>query len=164
MTRRLAVAACALIALTAGASSPPDSIPLDVPKAHLYVQEADEKTMLADVNRLRASEGVKALRVDLDLVALARTYARTMFNAGYFGHRDPLGHMPVDRMRAAKIAFRTAGENISFAPDETTSETGFEASPGHRRNMLNPSFSRVGIGVIADSIYGSIFVQEFAGD
>jgi len=164
MTGRWAVVAGMLLGLTAGASPPPESIPLDIPKAHLYVQEDDEKAMLADVNRLRNTEGVAPLKVDPDLVALARKYARTMFAGSFFGHRDLLGHWPADRMHIAKIAFRTAGENLSFAPDEATAENGLEASPGHRRNLLNPAFSRVGVGVVADSIYGSIFVQEFTGD
>ena len=164
MNRRSVAAVAALCFLTAQASPPPDSIPLDLPKAQLYVNEGDEAAMIDDLNRLRVAAGVKTLTVDLRLVKLARDYARTMLEGGFFGHRDAKGHTPADRMKAAKLGFRKMGENIAFGPNEATAQAGLTKSPEHHRNMLDPAFSRVGVGVIADSVYGSVFVQEFAGD
>jgi len=38
---------------------------------------------------------------------------------------------------------------------------GLMNSPGHRANILSPSFHKVGIGVLDAGIYGEMFVQEF---
>jgi uncharacterized protein YkwD len=34
-------------------------------------------------------------------------------------------------------------------------------SPGHRANILNPSFGRVGIGILDGGFYGLMISQEF---
>jgi uncharacterized protein YkwD len=101
--------------------------------------------------------------LDAKLAKLARAFARDMLTRRFFGHTDPDGHAFADRLRATGYAFRSAGENIAYHRDEETAEAALEASPGHRRNMLDPSFTRVGIGAVAVSIYGEAFVQEFAG-
>jgi uncharacterized protein YkwD len=157
-------AAVTLVTLAAQIPPPPDSVPLDVPKAHLYVEEDDEATMLADVNRLRADAGLRPLTSDPKLKRLARDYAMEMLILGYFGHQDPAGHTFGDRLHAIGYAFRTAGENIAFGPDENTAQSGLEHSPDHRHNILGRAFSRVGIGAVADSLYGIVFVQDFVGD
>jgi uncharacterized protein YkwD len=36
-------------------------------------------------------------------------------------------------------------------------------SPGHRANILNDSYNKVGIGIVASPTYGKVFVQQFIG-
>jgi len=38
---------------------------------------------------------------------------------------------------------------------------GLMNSPGHRANILNPNFHKIGIGVIDGGIYGKMYTQEF---
>ena len=137
------------VALLGAATPPPESIPLDVPSAHLYVREPSH---------------LPQLTTDARLTRVARDYAREMLTQGYFGHFGPDGSTPASRLRGSGYAFHAMAENIAFAPDVKTAQSHLEASPGHRRNMLDSRVTRIGVGVIADSIYGNAYVQEFAGD
>jgi uncharacterized protein YkwD len=65
------------------------------------------------VNRHRVAIGCKPLIWDERLAGLARKYSQTMATKGYFGHIDPSGDDPFDRMRNAGIRFRAAGENLA---------------------------------------------------
>jgi uncharacterized protein YkwD len=162
---RAMAALLALVALCGQTAKPvEDSVPLDVPVAHLYVRESDEAAMVAQVNALRRAHNQPALVLDMKLANIARDYGREMLTRRFFSHWDPDGRSFVDRLKAAKYPFDRAAENIAFNRDEGAAEASLEASPPHRHNMLEPTFTRVGIGVVADSVYGSVFVQEFAGD
>jgi uncharacterized protein YkwD len=64
-------------------------------------------------------------------------------------------------MRAAHIAFLTAGENLALAQTLAIAHTGLMHSPGHRANILNPAYHRVGIGIIEGGVHGLMISQEF---
>lgn len=85
-----------------------------------------------------------------------------MFERHYFSHVSPEGKDIGDRLQAAGIAYRVSGENLAYAPDVSTAHRGLMNSEGHRRNILDPEFHRVGIGIIDSGTYGCIFTQVFA--
>jgi uncharacterized protein YkwD len=120
-----------------------------------------EDGMLALVNRERTQRGLTPLQMDPELRLLARAHAADMFNRGYFAHDTPEGKNPFDRMREANIIFGAAGENLALAPTLDMAHDGLMNSPGHRANILNSQFRKVGIGVLDGGIYGKMFVQEF---
>jgi uncharacterized protein YkwD len=64
-------------------------------------------------------------------------------------------------MHDARINYSAAGENLALAPTTEFAHDGLMNSPGHRANILNGQFRRVGIGVMDGGIYGKMFVQEF---
>ena len=64
-------------------------------------------------------------------------------------------------MKDAHIKFRTAGENLALAPTLQIAHTGLMNSPGHRANILNPAFGRVGIGIMTGGRRGIMVSQEF---
>ena len=121
-----------------------------------------EEEMLRLVNRERHSRGLKPLKLDSQLRALARKHSRDMFERGYFAHKNPDGLDPFDRMRRAGFNYREAGENLAMAPTVEIAHDGLMNSPGHRENILDPKFGRVGIGVYTSDIFGKMFSQEFA--
>lgn len=123
--------------------------------------EQDEEGMLALVNQERTSRGLVALEMDPELRLLARAHAADMFKRGYFAHDTPEGKDPFDRMREANIVFGLAGEKLALAPTLDMAHNGLMNSPGHRANILNGGFRKVGIGVLDGGIYGKMFVQEF---
>jgi len=84
-----------------------------------------------------------------------------MFARGYFAHVTPEGVDPFTRMREAKVSFLTAGENLALAPTLQIAHTGLMNSPGHRENILRPSFGRVGIGIMDGGLHGLMISQEF---
>jgi uncharacterized protein YkwD len=84
-----------------------------------------------------------------------------MWNQEYFAHVDPSGKDPFDRMEAAGIFALIAGENIALAPSLTAADTGLMNSPLHKKNILDPQYHKIGIGVIDGGIYGKMFTQDF---
>ena len=120
-----------------------------------------EARMLQLVNRERVAAGLQPLVADPELTEVARRHSTDMFARGYFAHDTPEGTSPFDRMRAAKVSFTTAGENLALAPTIPVAHTGLMNSPGHRANILRPEFGRVGIGVMDGGMRGLMVSQEF---
>lgn len=128
----------------------------------LSVDEAAEQRMLELVNAERTKRGLKPLRVDRIIVAVARAHSTDMWERGYFAHVNPDGKDPFDRMRDGGVEFNAAGENLALAPTTELAHQGLMNSEGHRKNILDPEFGRIGIGVIDGGIYGKMFTQNFA--
>lgn len=71
----------------------------------------------------------------------------------FFSHLNPDGQWPTDRLRAARIANWTMGENIHWrsSPSGAHDAVGaFMNSPPHRATLLNAGFTHVGIGMHSD--------------
>lgn len=144
-------------------SNPPTTAPATQPSPPATHLTQDEARMLDLVNQARAQAGLAPLASDPVLVRLARLKAQDMVNLGYFGHQSPTYGSPFDMLRAAGISYRYAGENLAGAPDVDSAHNSLLASPGHRANILNRNYARVGIGVVDGGPYGKIFVQLFVG-
>jgi uncharacterized protein YkwD len=120
-----------------------------------------EAKMLDMINEERTSRGLKPLQADPELVPVARSHSADMFARGYFSHYTPEGKDPFERMKDAGVRFRTAGENLALAPTLKLAHTGLMNSPGHRANILDPRFGRVGIGIMSGGRRGIMVSQEF---
>ncbi|MEO8404797.1 MAG: CvpA family protein [Chitinophagaceae bacterium] len=120
-----------------------------------------EAKMLEMVNEERAKAGVKPLKADPEMAKVARAQSQDMFVRGYFAHVNPDGKDPFDRMKAANIKFMTAGENLALAQTLEIAHTNLMNSPGHRANILNPAYGRLGIGILDGGYYGIMISQEF---
>lgn len=125
------------------------------------VNEPAENKMLELINKERVSRGKKPLVMDEKLREVARAHSRDMFARGYFAHTSPDGKDPFTRMKDAGIEFLVAGENLALAPNVELAHEGLMNSPGHRANILEDSFGKVGIGCIDGGKYGLMFSQEF---
>jgi uncharacterized protein YkwD/uncharacterized membrane protein required for colicin V production len=128
----------------------------------LTVDPEAEAEMLRLVNQARASEGLRPLTIDPGLREVARVHSQDMWERQYFGHVDPDGVTPADRVRAGGVRYRMVGENLALAPTTQMAHRGLMNSPGHRRNIMDPAFSRVGIGVIDGGPLGKMYTQLFA--
>ena len=120
-----------------------------------------EEQMLGLINQERISRGLKPLVADPELTEVARRHSADMFVRSYFSHYTPEGKDPFERMTEAHVHFQTAGENLALAPRLQIAHTGLMNSPGHRANILNPKFGRVGIGVMDGRRRGLMISQEF---
>jgi len=120
-----------------------------------------EAKMLEMVNEERIAQELRPLKADTTLREVARLHAKDMFARGYFAHRTPEGLNPFDRMGKAKIKFRSAGENLALAPTLAIAHSGLMESPGHRKNILQPTFSRVSIGILDGGRRGLMITQNF---
>lgn len=124
-------------------------------------QPALESQMLELVNQVRSENGLRPLRADPDATLVARAHSRDMLAQGYFSHVSLQGKSPFDRMRDAGLRYRTAGENLAFAPSVAVAHRGLLDSPGHRANILRPAFGRLGIGIVDGGRHGLMVTQTF---
>jgi uncharacterized protein YkwD len=120
--------------------------------------ERDDDALLAMVNAARRAEKLDALTRDPRLDQIAQDHALAMQSARRLGH-DVGGGSAANRMRAANIAFRGAGENVARAASVRRAHRALWASPSHRTNLLDPRFTAVGIGVVRDPD-GSVWACE----
>lgn len=120
-----------------------------------------ESEMLKLVNAERTKRGLKPVIADPQLTPVARSHSHDMFMRGYFSHYTPEGKDPFDRMRAAGIKYYSAGENLALGQTLKICHQGLMNSPGHRANILNPSYGRLGIGILDGGAYGLMISQEF---
>ena len=120
-----------------------------------------EARMLELVNGERVAAGLRPLAPDPELLQVARQHSTDMFARGYFAHATPEGRDPFERMREANVRFLTAGENLALAPTLQIAHTGLMRSPGHRANILQRDFGRVGIGIMDGGIHGLMVTQDF---
>ncbi|MHB8172221.1 MAG: CAP domain-containing protein [Thermincolia bacterium] len=101
------------------------------------------------VNVERSKAGLKPLVADSLLSKGARAKSQDMADQGYFNHNSPKYGSPFDMMKTFGVKYNAAGENI--AAGQTTPEavvTGWMNSPGHRANILNPKFGKIGVGYV----------------
>lgn len=120
-----------------------------------------EADMLVMINKERTKKGLKILVADEALRKVARAHSQDMLSRSYFAHKNPDGQGPFDRLEKAKINFRTAGENLALAQTLEAAHTNLMKSPGHRANILNKSFGKVGIGILDAGKHGLMITQEF---
>jgi len=137
------------------------SISLNVGKRNLSVDYESETNMFKLVNIERQKVGLKPLTLREEAVPVARDYAKDMWERGYFSHYSPEGNDVADRLGKAGIKFSIVGENLALAPTLLIAHNGLMNSEGHRKNILNPSFNKLAIGVVDNGVYGKIFVQIF---
>jgi uncharacterized protein YkwD len=120
-----------------------------------------EAQMLILVNQERTKRGLGALKADPEMAVVARKHSADMFARGYFSHYTPEGVDPFTRMKKGHIRFLTAGENLALAQTLAIAHAGLMKSPGHRANILNPTFGRLGISILDGGIYGLMITQNF---
>ena len=128
----------------------------------LTVDEAAEAEMLGRVNAERAAAGLDPLAADPGQAAVGRAHGEEMFRAGYFAHVSPTTGAPNARLDAAGVTYLVSGENLAYAPSVGVAHRSLMDSPGHRANILNPVFTRLGVGAVRSLDRGLMFAQEFA--
>ncbi len=113
-----------------------------------------EKEVVRLVNEIRVRYGLKELTYDWELSRVARYKSQDMRDNNYFSHTSPVYGSPFQMMKNFGISYRSAAENI--AKGYTTPQAvvnGWMNSSGHRANILNASFTRIGVGYVADGRY-----------
>ncbi|HVL82098.1 MAG TPA: CvpA family protein [Actinomycetota bacterium] len=128
----------------------------------IAVDEGAEQDLFRLVNEERTKRGLRALTYDERLRDLGRSHSFDMYVQGYFAHRGMDGSSPSERMTRARIEYVVSGENLAIAPSVSMAHDGLMRSPGHRRNILDPEFTSLGIGIY-NGPRGLIATQQFCG-
>lgn len=122
---------------------------------------AAEQQMLTLVNQARSQNNAGPLTVDPQLTNMARLKSQDMINNNYFSHNSPTYGSPFDMMKSFGISYVKAGENLAGNRDVQAAHNALMNSPGHRKNILDPDFTHIGIGIKKGGTYGNMFTQEF---
>ena len=132
-------------------------------KSTSFKQRTDlEAQMLQLVNDERKARGLKTVVPDDKLRVAAAEHAADMFTQGYFSHNTPDGIDPFKRMKKIGIRYTSAGENLAHSYDLNAAHTGLMNSPGHRANILNKKFGKIGIAIMDGGEKGLMVVQDFS--
>lgn len=126
------------------------------------VLRAWEKEILDLTNSFRARNGLSALSWSEAASTSAKLHSEDMAKNNYFNHTGLNGSTPGDRMKAQGISYRSNGENIIGGYGNALfSSNGWMNSSGHRSNMLNKSFTYLGVGYALGGTYGNYATQNF---
>lgn len=120
-----------------------------------------EKEVVRLVNEIRRENGLNPLTEDWELSRVARYKSQDMLDNKYFSHTSPVYGSPFTMMKNFGLSYRSAAENI--AKGQSTPEAVVNAwmnSSGHRANILNASYKKIGVGYVKNGHY---WTQMFIG-
>ena len=101
-----------------------------------------EIELIERVNALRIAEHLRPLAEDRpDLTTMARSWAASMAQDGGISHRR-------DLTTAAPADWTKVGENVGVGDSIATLHEAFVASPMHYRNLVDPEFETIAVGVV----------------
>ncbi|HHW47726.1 MAG TPA: SafA/ExsA family spore coat assembly protein [Clostridiaceae bacterium] len=137
------------------------------PGQKIVIPNIDDVKALEDeviklVNAERAKRGLAALKANWQLSRVARYKSQDMVNKGYFSHTSPTYGSPFKMMESFGLKFSAAGENIAYGqrtPQEVMNA--WMNSPGHRSNILNPSYNEIGVGLARTKSGVNYWTQMF---
>ena len=123
-------------------------------------QPAEVRVFVRLLNEHRVEVECPALIWDERVANVASAHSTDMARAGYFSHTNLAGQSPFDRLRAARITYRAAAENIAYGQ-----QTGQDVlrswlnSPGHRTNIDNCNYNRHGVGLV-NARWTHVFIRD----
>ncbi|MGE5042374.1 MAG: CAP domain-containing protein [Candidatus Levyibacteriota bacterium] len=120
-----------------------------------------EQDIFNQTNQQRQQHGVPPLTFSNEIAAVARAHSKDMNDRNFFDHVNPDGLDPFQRMRIGGISFSTAGENIAGGQSADIMMTNWMNSSGHRANILNPAYTKIGVGVSVSNRFGLLATQDF---
>ncbi|WP_205168031.1 SafA/ExsA family spore coat assembly protein [Bacillus pakistanensis] len=114
------------------------------------------------VNQERARAGLAPLKENWELSRVARYKSVDMIAKNYFSHTSPTYGSPFQMMKDFGISYQAAGENIA-AGQRTPQEVvqAWMNSEGHRKNIMSPTFTEIGVGYAKGGSYGHYWTQMF---
>ena len=133
---------------------------LTIPQLDTSVRSFEQEVIRL-VNEQRVKNGLNPLTENWELSRVARYKSQDMVDNRYFSHTSPTYGSPFQMIRDFGISFRRAGENIAYG--QRTPQAVVNAwmnSSGHRANILNASYTQIGVGYVAD---GNYWTQMFIG-
>jgi len=129
-------------------------------QAQLQVNDS-ERQLFESLNHERTAQGLAVLQWDNALFKAARRHALLMLNLNMLEHQLPSEPSLEDRLAEAGARFTSIAENIAVGSNPQTIHAAWMDSPGHRKNILNPQLTAVGIAVVRGP--GGLFaVQDFS--
>lgn len=136
-----------------------------LPTAQASGYESWKETIIKDTNYERASMGVAQLKVSERLTEAAQKRAEYLAKTGQFDHLAGGSNSKVDVQKTGYNS-KYWGENLAiFAKTPEVVVPAWINSPGHRKNLRNPKFNDVGIGIAQGEYQGkdTVFIVQIFG-
>ncbi|HSK20009.1 MAG TPA: CAP domain-containing protein [Longimicrobiales bacterium] len=156
--RRIALTVVLLCAACSVPAGPPlqSTAPVPAPASDAAIA-AVTRDVIAEVNRTREANGLRALRADAALNRAARDYAEELAVRRTLSHTstNQTRRTMAMRLDAAGGAWSRGAENlgnVSGAASDVATRTVamWLRSQGHRRNLLEAAYTHTGVGVAID--------------
>src|SRR5260370_28359127 len=145
-----------IVAMAGAAHGAPQGAGSNLPLPSIgsaYAADASEEScFVSAINADRSSAGLAPLGTNGDLLRVARVWSATMAAAGDISHNPKVANL-------APPDWRFLGENVGFGPTCDSVIQAFTGSPEHLKNILDPSYSSLGVGVV-DGPDGLMYVTE----
>ena len=126
-----------------------EGLPAVKEKYSVKIENSAENKILELMNQKRKEAGLNPLTMDNTLLSVARYKSNHMIQNDYFSHTNPDGTQWTNWLKTIGYKYNATAENIaynSYDPVELFNQ--WWNSSGHRKNMMNPSYTKVGIGVV----------------
>ena len=122
---------------------------------------ADEQKMINLVNQERTKAGLAALVYDSTLRAPALKHSQDMSQNNFFSHTSPTYGSFSQRLKDSGVKYSTAGENLAMYGSVEAAHTGLMNSEGHRANIMNTNYTRIGIGIVFNQSRGTYYITQW---
>ncbi|MFC4065037.1 CAP domain-containing protein [Actinoplanes subglobosus] len=133
--------------------------------------------VLAHINAARVDEGLKELTLDTNLSKAAALHTQLMIDGCGLSHKCSGEAELGDRFSAQDVSWRAAGENIGYGSSGSSDAAKVQAAngltdsmlaevppnDGHRKNLLSPNFTKIGLSIVRDSKGITWMTQDFVG-
>ncbi len=141
------IAACLAFGLAAAA--PAVAAPAVADCARPNDSAARMAQTLAQINTYRSSAGLPALTTNAKLTSAAAAHACDLVKMRKLSHRGSNGLDLSDRVKAQGYRYLMVNENIADTTPSHPVAPLWYNSPGHRRNMLEPGITDVGLALVS---------------
>lgn len=131
---RMSVSGWSKVAMAVGALS------LGIGVVPARADASDQARLLTLTNQVRSSKGLPALSIDGQLNSVAQSWAATLAQRGVISHNSSLPDQVT--------GWTTLGENVGVGGSVDAVHQGFMGSPTHLENLVDPSYNRVGFGIV----------------
>ncbi|ENH95610.1 hypothetical protein J416_15192 [Gracilibacillus halophilus YIM-C55.5] len=113
-------------------------------------------------NQERKNNGASELKIDQELMGVAQMKSEDMAENNYFSHTSPTYGSPFDMLRSNGIDYSKASENIAAGQQSAKDVVdSWMNSKGHRRNLLDPEVTHIGVGYTSNGDYWTqLFIKK----
>lgn len=101
----------------------------------------DEAAFVSKINALRQSKGLGTLAVSGELTSIGRAWSERMLAAGAISHNPSFPSQ-------VSANWLKLGENVGHGGSVDSLFQAFVNSPAHYKNLVDPDFTHVGVGVV----------------
>lgn len=109
--------------------------------ANIASAPSETAEFVSAINQLRVSKGLNPLVVDSQLSGIANDWAQQMAQNDGISHR-------LDLRAGITSSWKRLGENVGVGPTVGQLMDAFIASPGHYTNLVDPTFTHIGVGTV----------------